>query len=302
MMASEYYVVYLLVNAFVEVILCYAYCRLLDMRSNKVFVAVSLAGLVVGYNLMYTGAPSILRILTVTLPIGIIFPIVWSKGKLGERILWMTLLIVVVGVGEITGTIYFQVQTGLVHFNTITPENARYVLSTYVIILLVTLHGLVALIYIHDHRPHTVEDLSTGMFLVLLIWSVVLYLFVLNRWGSYDAYSSSFTPPAIAIIGCLVNAMLALIAVSVSHAEAVTRRDRTDATVLTRQIKHVRAEILEASKRTTMLRKLRHDLANQIDVVLHLARQGHPKEADQHLANLQCLTTELSGGAHESER
>lgn len=49
----------------------------------------------------------------------------------------------------------------------------------------------------------------------------------------------------------------------------------------------------------SIIERLRHDLANQVDVVSELARVGHLKEADQYLAMLQNQAQTLIGDGYE---
>ena len=292
-MGLEYEALFLLASTFIELTLCYTLCQVLDMRSNKVFVAVTLLAHMLAYISLRLNVPQPVRFLLISVPSSIVFPIAWSRGSLGQRALWTMMPPVVVGVGETVGALFYFSQTGLPYFSDITAETLPLILTTYALILVVVTPCLALLISLHN-RMRTVGISSSGTLFVLLLWSYTLFWIFINRWDEYGHSSSYIIAPAVAFLGCLINAFLGLAVLGASHAEAKTRQDRMDAAVHLRQTKHLRAEIEQTAERTTLLRQLRHDLANQLNVVMTLAQQQRTTEADKHLQSLMELSSRIA--------
>ena len=72
-----------------------------------------------------------------------------------------------------------------------------------------------------------------------------------------------------------------------AHTDARARRRKANELASKEQISRMRVELAESARRSLELRRLRHDMANQVAVVDELVKHGRMTDADAYLAQLQ---------------
>ena len=80
----------------------------------------------------------------------------------------------------------------------------------------------------------------------------------------------------------------------IARRDATAMRIITDQTASARQARHVVRSIEASVKASISMRFLRHDLANQRDLVLELAKSGHQEEASRYLKALHAQAHKLA--------
>ena len=152
--------------------------------------------------------------------------------------------------------------------------------------------ALIALFTRLDHHPDA--DIEPPVF-VMMLGSLGLIILVYYRLFGQDALITS----ALAVVMgyCLLSAILGLLLIAVAQRDARNKRAIADQMAEARQAKHVRDEVEATTQRSMDLRRLRHDLANQMRVVTGLVNAGHYDDADRYLASLEAQARGLQGNS-----
>lgn len=138
-----------------------------------------------------------------------------------------------------------------------------------------------------------------------LEWPVTAFLFIAVAATWYWSTRSNLlgrvreTSALVTLVLIAVQQMIAIVLVTVARNDARAQREAARQQVLMRQSRHLSLMVEESAARVMGMRRLRHDLANQVDVVRSLAAQGRHSEADHHLGELQEAAHELAGGFDE---
>jgi hypothetical protein len=137
--------------------------------------------------------------------------------------------------------------------------------------------------------------------LALMLGSIGLVTVQLYRFyvpvlssGYYDTRLIS-----VMVVYCICEFVLSLALVPIARNDAQLKRQIAERAATVRQDKRVRDEVRAATRRSLGMRRLRHDLANQMGVVGELVAQGRADDADRYLAALQTQAHKLTEAVHE---
>lgn len=280
-----------------------ALSRILDMRSTRIYVISSMVCVAFSIVLAEIHAPDAVRILYGMATFGWGLPIGMSRGLLRNRIARTTLVNGGTMACEFVGTTVYQLMTGqpIPEFGEFSTEaSAAQILVIYTVIFLFSAFLFEVMIAAFNYSDGNRDTAFQMPLLIALLWSCLL-ITILEYWLRAVATYSLATSTATFLCSAFAI-LLGLLSIMLARNDARTRRKITNSIVSVRQIKHVRSEVEASARRSSDMRKLRHDIANQIDVVMELANSGKTEEADKYLETLQKLAHKVSGRSEGPER
>lgn len=128
--------------------------------------------------------------------------------------------------------------------------------------------------------------------IVQMALSPVFFHVIHTRLYVQDSLTPTTTAGIIAF--CLFSICASFAMLAIARQDLFSRRSIAEHAASVRQAAHTRREVEAIARRAVSLRKLRHDLVNQIAVVERLAASGQVDEADRYLDVLQQQSRELS--------
>lgn len=284
-------------NIALQLLLIRAHCHVLDIRAKKTFATLMLLALLYAfleriYNPNYGTHISPFGPITL-----FVLPIVFSRGRLRMRTTKSFLIAFALLASEGLG-LAVCVLLGMEIPVTVVPGTGMldqsFVLVAYtggLIFATILLEMLMALF------DDVMDATLTGPALTLLIISYPLISAVFMR-----AHVLSMMPSmlfAAAVLTTILTMFLCIALVYLTRKDVLATRQSADRMARARQARHIRIEVEGIARRSDDIRRLRHDLANQVDVVAELTRQGRVREADGYLEALIDQTRRIAGGAHE---
>ena len=280
-MAEELLAFHFVVSLVISLEYAYAYCKVLRPKSNIRLVFVQLLATVLNYTLHVVGIDDIIRILAITLPAFVVFPIAIATGPLFRRILWIAIMPVFQFLGELTGSLTYYLLTGSMYYTAVTASNIVTIQFTYAVVVLASGLSSLLAISLHDHVDLEGSTVSTAPIAGLLVWSFVLVTFLMVR--TFQISDAAVFPPPVTLIlaTAVIYVVLVLAMLSFMQVEAQAARTRADSAALVRQTKHMRAEILTSTQRLVALRRLRHDLTNHTSGISSERLATLPAQADR---------------------
>ena len=282
-------------NTIVELIAIRATCKVLDMRSNALF-AISILTLM-GLSLTFraSGLPEGLRIAIVSPLSALVLPIALSKGSFRKRISRICLLTAAAPPAEYAATITYTLLSGQTPYPSTGMEalasDYALIYASCILTSAITYEAVIAFCTRADDRSLLPLNLSV---IALSLETYLIFGFVSIR--IYDAQSRS---PLLAVAAFLCTVLSFVISIStleVAQWDAKATKEHSSKVAIARQIYHVKREIVVTAHVSSSMRKLRHDLANQIGVVNELIDAGHVDVAEQFLLELQVRIHKLVKG------
>ena len=268
-------------------------CMILELRSNRVYALCHLMNVVANMLALKLGWPLWLRLFILNPSTTIIMPILYSRGSLVERIFRVLSLYLFILPAEAASVGTYMLLGHGPFFSTIDETNYIDIALTYCVTILLSALLLESLIFFYRRRDGASDAHLEPSVLANMIACYFLSLFTYARIVD----TSAVAPAILSSLGfvALFEAVYALITLVIARRDAAAMRITTDAAASTRQARHV-AQSIEASVQTSRsMRYLRHDLANQRDLVLELAASGHQEEAGRYLKALHAQIHELMG-------
>ena len=289
-MGLEFDVLYYLMNSVIVAEMVYTYCRVLDMRSNAVFIAIVFASMNLTYLLQLLEWSSMARFFLLTIPTYVAFPIAFARDPLGKRLLWAIMVPAVFEVTDAMGSLSYYLFTGAQTTYTSAAANTSATHMTYMVLLFVSSMMNIGIIAVHDRVGTKVGDVRESSVLpivALLLWFHILPVIASAIW-SLSKTTDVFPSPDITLYCiALFDGVLSFVILHFVLTETKAQHMQADAAALVRQTKHMRAEILSSAKQSVALRRLRHDLAAQVDIILNLQQSGDEDGAMERLRALQ---------------
>ena len=266
------------------------FCRVLDMRSNVLFGGLYLADALANLIVHFTGAPIVLRLLILNPLVSFILPVALSRGPLRKRIARTILINAVIIIVEPLSMLTFWLQERQLYYEVVDASNYLSVIITYLVTILAT-----ALVFelpiIYCGRVDQRLDAQIEKSVVALIGALsAINLFFMTRsimlaTGSHTTVSG--TALVVLCASCIGCIFVAYTVFSIARREAAARNHKTYRAAQVRHERHARFELERALQHDLALRRLRHDLANQVGIVAQLLDAGDVQEADDYLAALQ---------------
>lgn len=270
-------------------------CLILDLRFPRTYVVLFLAAYVFDCICVLVGAPPQLRVLFMNPLSHIVLPLACSRGKLRSRFIRVATIWLLDPVAELSGFATFMLLGDDPNYQRVDASNALHVAITYLVAI--SLYALVceAAITFFRHRDDRVESgIASPVLLFLLISPLNVYYPLLTIDNNYLPLAMSFV---IASYG--LSAGYAFLVLRAANNDLRLQQDQVNETAVLRQTRHVLNRIRSHTTRTADMRRLRHDLANQLEVVTSLVNSGHTDEASRYLEALEQRASALAGEQHE---
>ena len=289
-----YDIIYFLVALIPEAVLIRAMCKVLDMRSTWLFITLRLAADCVSFLFRYLPNSYEIMKLVMFVTINVLIPFVMSRGPALTRLSRIVLVIAGGLLTEFVGASTYHLISGGEFFPS--EINQDTIASVVVIYSLLAFFASIVMEFIITVCARIDRDRDAMLEPPVIFLSLVMFVgfdALLGRTNDAGVYS--LMGPFLCFLCCLctLGSCMALLAVARRDAEAT--RLAADQVAFARQERHVRGEIEASVRRTTEMSRLRHDLANQVEVVEGLAAQGRFADADQYLVRLQLQAQTLMG-------
>ena len=290
-----YFAIRLCLTLLVETFIMRMSAHLLTMRSNKQYYLAELTYFFIWAPLKELPLPNFVRVLA--LLIDICIPIACSVGPLSVRLSREMLIQLLMVANEMIAVVVASALTGgegamgtPTNRGDLLPVIAAY--AALISVYACETEALIALFTRLDHHPDA--DIEPPAF-VMMLGSLGLIILVYYRLFGRGAMVTG----ALAVIMgyCVLSAVLGLLLITVAQRDARNKREMADQMAEARQTKHVRDEVEATTRRSMDLRRLRHDLANQMGVVTGLVAEGRYDDADRYLASLEAQARDLQGNS-----
>ena len=281
----------------VELPIMRATYRILRMRSVGLFIALHLALFCFGFFIKYLPFSKIvigLLSFVTSIAMLIVLPFGLSTGTVRSRLVRICLICLGAIVTEyVGGSTYSFISGGQIFPSELNRETIGSVVTVFSLLIVLSIAVNEALIMLCGYLDH---ERDVTMEPPVIVLPLVTYLFLNLLYVRRHAMELHEATIPVLLLACSVIT-LAICAglIFVARREAMAARKATDNAAMARQERHVRGEIEASVRRTTEMSRLRHDLANQVEVVEGLAAQGRFADADQYLARLQLQAQTLMG-------
>jgi len=278
--------------------------KVLDLRSVFAYAFFYLANSVLNLFLVNDEALDGFRLLVLNIITGFIVPVCLANGQLKVRIVRMGLIELCSFVTEIACTVAYLLITGpnssVADFSNASPAPIALVYVIGIPTMALSYEVVITACKKRDNSFETPLDANLGPSLVL--FNLATYLLITSsmyrvKWRAFDSHALAIALVFLACIG--LSFLLSAIVLAVASHDEQFFRNEADRSMRSRHLRHVKSEVASSVKRRLELRRLRHDLSNQLSVVSELTREGSFEEADRYLASLQSQAQDLIGDSHE---
>jgi len=292
-----YVVLHFFLALLVELPIIRATYSILRMRSVGLFVTLHLVLYCFGFFIKYLPAAKIvigLLSFVTSITILIVLPFGLSTGTARSRLVRICLICLGAIMTEyVGGSTYSFISGGQIFPSELNRETIGSVVTVFSLLIVLAISVNEALItlcgYLDHEQGATIEP-------PLIVLPLVTYLFLNLLYVRRDAIElHEATIPMLLLVCSLITLAICAGLIFVAQREATAARKATDSAAMARQERHVRGEIEASVRRTMEMSRLRHDLANQVEVVEQLAAQGLFADADQYLARIQMQAQTLIG-------
>ena len=270
-----------------------ATCSILDLRSNRVYAVCHMLNVVANLAAHTLGIPEFFRAFVLNPSTSIIMPIAYSRGPLRSRISRTLTLCFSSVVAEIPSILTFMMLGHGAYYSQIDASNASDIALVYCITLLsasIAYETVILLCQRIDQRHEA--EFETPVLAFLFVCFFLANFMVVRLTSQEHTSVLTYLSVGVALIASLAYGFLSL---ALTQRDVLAKRDLANNTARLRQEKHVIAQIVEVSRRNDDMRRLRHDLANQLDIVSELVAKGHTAQADQYLGALQEQASRITG-------
>ena len=219
-----------------------------------------------------------------------VLPISLSRGPLVTRIARLCIVNMSTIPIEILGNTLYSSFGGTVPvIYTNVAHGAVPMIMTYCVLIPVSAPILNTIVMFFRRQDKHISITMNLTVLTLLMTSYLCMALLAYRFSI--GYDFMFYV-AIAVRVMLILAACMLLYIAAQHGFARQRQD-ADRAAVARQAKHLRGELDAITRRALAMQRLRHDIANQVDVVDELMSLGHYQEADAYLVALQDRADDL---------
>lgn len=270
-------------------------CSVLHMRDDRIYAAAIMGLATYDAVLREIGTLETLRVIPGAL-FAFLFPIFYATDPLRSRIARSALINFSFIIPEVVGSaIYALVSHGAIHPQEINAQTIASVLLVYALIIPLDALTLEVGIRFCKRNEQDGEGSFSLPILMLLSASLLLFYLVYNRIFTMNSLSS--TASLLITLFALSNVVISFLMHSMATSDARAQRAAAERAASMRQIKHLRSQVETTTRRSVFVRRLRHDLANQVEVVHELAAEGCSTDADRYLETLQEQARELAAGS-----
>ena len=256
------------------------------MKSNATYTVGMLLLLAIALMSGPFGLPSIINLLFISPLTAVILPVAMSRGPIRTRVTRTLLLSAVTMCTEFAAAGTYGLLTGSTPHPSVSDEYQLipFFMSYMVAILFNALatEGVIALC--RRENADMDPSLRFPMFALILGTHFAGGAMSIRMYLSHTYRSS-------VLIGVFVTDLLtlavALVALDLTQRELLASQRAADQAALIRQSRHLKSEVLNIASSSVATRRLRHDLANQVDVIDELLEEGRMGAAEQYLSELQ---------------
>ncbi len=270
----------------VELVITYAWTKVLTMRSVRLFWCVWAVSFAI-FCPIRSALPAEVR-LAVMVFYSVVLPLVMSTGRLSRRLFAIALVDAVIFASELAGSaVWFAlVHLPIIDYDAIRAHLPEYALTHLIHFLLVIslLSGVRAFV---NRRVGAGEDYGLRLFMWFPMVQVVLLSLMagINQYAiPYEAEEGFYFGLGILALACV--AVDALLFRSMERYKS-SRCDGQRAKLLEEELGQCLAQYDDAVEEIERTSQFRHDFRNQLHVVSVMAARGESQEALEHLALLE---------------
>lgn len=282
-----------------SLITIHALCSMLVMRSPLFFAALFFVGYVLDIVCVLYELPTLTRVALVNPLIHIVLPIAMSVGPLRARVIRTGVVWLMDPIAELTG---FAVVAalGLNPFQlAIDASSLPGLIMMYVTALLFyALACELVIRFFRRREGRSDTGIAATVLVFLLINTFFCYGLLTRMYGdphtSENPYISGMQVLTL-VASSFAGIVFGLLALIVAQRDIASSRTLANDQARMRQTRHVTQRIIETTDKRQDLARLRHDLANQVEVISELAETGHTDEAQAYLSFLQEEALRLEG-------
>ena len=292
----------LLLTAILELVFCRGMCGVIAMRSDLLYYVLHMLCYAASWTMRWSGTSDFVRSVTIITLTMVVLPLALSQGRMRARVLRMLLIDMCIVITEPLGSFMYSALTGgSAYPMAVTSDTFGAVSITYAVLILASaVETQLVIVLCRRFDQDQDADLEAPV-LALMLGSIGLVTVQLYRFyvpvlssGYYDTRLIS-----VMVVYCICEFVLSLALVPIARNDAQLKRQIAERAATVRQDKRVRDEVRAATRRSLGMRRLRHDLANQMGVVGELVAQGRADDADRYLAALQTQAHKLTEAVHE---
>lgn len=286
----------LILNIVNQIAVIHATCKALKMRSTALFIVLSALGSGLGMFLQVIDTGTMIRSSVLGPLVTIVLPIACSQGPMRVRVTRTALILTAMFVTAFTSATLL-LSMGLNETDTEVPiaHASEYVLFSC-LTALVGAGAVEGTAYALGSPERNQDAALETPALILLFWTYVLSMLITNQLKTAD--QANLMTAVLGLLYSILSLALSFATLSATRSAAQAQRNTTNRLMSDRQAERIRTEMESSIHASINVRRLRHDLANQIDVVSELAQSGRIEEADQYLTDLQTRAQALTQDAH----
>ena len=286
-------VLYVSFSMSVELIVRRAFCMVLDIRSVLLSLLLWLCCFGMSFTMLFMGFNPIVRAFIVNVLANLAIPMVMSHGPIGQRLTRIAFLNMVVLLTEIIGTLVYYMLSGQPFPSNLSEAAPLTITLVYTVLIFTTTITCEAAIALLRRTDDAWDEAFEPTAFIMMTSSFMFFVMLLVRFDLGNVESAIV--PVVTGLGAILAVTISLLLLRIARWDAQAKREIALRAANKRQIKHLMKEAERMTSRSTAMRRIRHDLANQIGIVHALADQGRFAEADEYLSGFQDMVRQFAG-------
>ena len=286
-------VLYVSFSMAVELIVRRAFCMVLDIRSVLLSLLLWLCCFGMSFTMLFMGFNPIVRAFIVNVLANLAIPMVMSHGPIGQRLTRIAFLNMVVLLTEIIGTLVYYMLSGQPFPSNLSEAAPLTITLVYTVLIFTTTITCEAAIALLRRTDDAWDEAFEPTAFIMMTSSFMFFVMLLVRFDLGNVESAIV--PVVTGLGAILAVTISLLLLRIARWDAHAKREIALQAANKRQIKHLMEEAERMTSRSTAMRRIRHDLANQIGIVHALADQGRFAEADEYLSGFQDMVRQFAG-------
>ena len=286
-------VLYVSFSMAVELIVRRAFCMVLDIRSVLLSLLLWLCCFGMSFTMLFMGFNPIVRAFIVNVLANLAIPMVMSHGPIGQRLTRIAFLNMVVLLTEIIGTLVYYMLSGQPFPSNLSEAAPLTITLVYTVLIFTTTITCEVAIALLRRTDDAWDEAFEPTAFIMMTSSFMFFVMLLVRFDLGNVESAIV--PVVTGLGAILAVTISLLLLRIARWDAHAKREIALQAANKRQIKHLMEEAERMTSRSTAMRRIRHDLANQIGIVHALADQGRFAEADEYLSGFQDMVRQFAG-------
>ena len=265
----------------------------LDIRSVLLSLLLWLCCFGMSFTMLFMGFNPIVRAFIVNVLANLAIPMVMSHGPIGQRLTRIAFLNMVVLLTEIIGTLVYYMLSGQPFPSNLSEAAPLTITLVYTVLIFTTTITCEAAIALLRRTDDAWDEAFEPTAFIMMTSSFMFFVMLLVRFDLGNVESAIV--PVVTGLGAILAVTISLLLLRIARWDAHAKREIALQAANKRQIKHLMEEAERMTSRSTAMRRIRHDLANQIGIVHALADQGRFAEADEYLSGFQDMVRQFAG-------